>query len=151
MVEGSTLTTWAVIKNVLYVPAFFLGMSMHSFSILFVFIMLDMMTGIWRVYVIQGGEAIKSRHAINGLVSKMLFIVIPLIIAYTGKGMGVDLTALATGCLGLLIASTGYSVIGNIYTIRTGSVVVEFDAVRFILVRIRDLLDKLTVDKNNRC
>ncbi len=151
MVEGSTLTTWAIIKNALYVPAFFLGMSMHSFSILFAFIVLDMITGIWRVYVLQGGEAIKSRHAINGLVSKMLFIVIPLIIAYMGKGMGVDLTALATGCLGLLIASTGYSVIGNIYTIRTGSAVVEFDAVRFILVRIRDLLDKLTVDKNNRC
>lgn len=149
MVEGSTLTIGAIIKNTLYVPAFFLGMSMHSFSILFAFIMLDMITGIWRVYVLQGGEAIKSRHAINGLVSKMLFIVIPLVVAYTGRGMGLDLTALATGCLGLLIASTGYSVIGNIYTIRTGSVVVEFDAVRFILIRIRDLLDKLTVDKNN--
>lgn len=150
MVEGSTLTTGAIVKNALYVPAFFMGMSMHSFGILFVFIVLDMITGIWRVYVTQGGDAIKSRHAINGLTSKMLFIVIPLVIAYMGKGIGIDLTALATGCLGLLIASTGYSVIGNIYTIRTGVAVVEFDAVRFILIRIRDLLDKLTAEKNDK-
>lgn len=150
MTEGSTFTIWAIIKNALYLPAFFLGMSMHSFGILFVFIVLDMITGIWRVYVVQGGEAIKSRHAINGLVSKLLFIVIPLVVAYTGKGVGLDLTALATGCLGLLIASTGYSVVGNIYTIRTGNAVVEFDAVRFILMRIRDLLDKLTHEQHGK-
>ena len=144
------MTTGAIIKNVLYVPVFFLGMSMHDFGILFVFIVLDMITGIWRVYVMQGGTAIKSRHAINGLTSKMLFIVIPLVVAYTGKGIGLDLTALATGCLGLLIASTGYSIIGNIYTIRTGIAVAEFDAVRFILMWIRNLLDKLTADKDGK-
>lgn len=150
MIEGGTLTTGALIKNALYIPAFFLGMSMHNFGILLVFIILDMITGIWRVYVMQGGEAIKSRHAINGLASKMLFVVIPLVVAYTGKGLGVDLTYLATGCLGLLIAATGYSIIGNIYTIRTGVMVVEFDAIKLILTAIKNLLDKLTIDQRGK-
>lgn len=143
-VSETGITGGVIMKHLSYIPAFLLGMSMHSFTILFVFIMLDMVTGIWRVWVTQGPAAIKSRHAINGLASKMLFMLIPLIIAYTGKGVGLDLIAAAAGCLGLLIASTGYSIIGNIYTIRTGVVVAEFDAVRFILNGIRKGLEKMT-------
>lgn len=132
-----------VIKNFLYLPTFLVGMEMQSFTILIVFIMLDMITGIWRVAVIEGGHEIKSAKAINGLVSKMLFALIPLIVAYTGKGIGVDLTAFASGCLSLLIVSTAYSAIGNIYTIRSGKTVAEFDAVRLILNGMKRLLDNM--------
>lgn len=144
------MSVTAIAKNIGYIPAFLLGMSMHSFGILFIFILLDIFTGIWRVGVVVGGNGIKSRHAINGLASKMLFILIPLVIAYTGKGIGLDLTKMAGGFLGLLIASTGYSIIGNIYTIRTGKEVAEFDAVRLILMSIRRLLDNLTDNKDRK-
>ncbi len=137
----SPVTSSVVVKNILYIPAFLLGMEMHSFTILLVFIIVDMITGIWRVGVTKGGQEIKSAHAINGLVSKLLFALIPLVIAYSGKGIGVNLIDFAKGSLSVLILATAYSIIGNIYTIRTGEYVKEFDAVRLILSAFRKLLD----------
>lgn len=139
---------YTFIKNLLYVPAFLLGMEMHSFTILLVFILADMVTGIWRVAVVSGAHEIRSAHAINGLVSKLLFAIIPLTVAYTGQGIGVDLIPFATGTLSILILATGYSIIGNIYTIRTGIVVKEFDAVRLILNAFRKLLENVMPDSH---
>jgi len=144
----ATMTAWTVIKNAMYIPAFLLGMSMHSFTILFALIVLDMVTGVWRGVVTNGANSITSFAFINGLVSKMLFMLIPLVIAYIGKGIGVDLHELATGCLSVLILGQGYSVIGNIYTIRTGVPVTEFDAVKLILAKLRDMIDSITISQN---
>lgn len=141
MTENTPMT---IFKNILYIPAFLLGMQMHSFTILLAFIVVDMITGVWRVAIVHGGKEIRSVHAINGLVSKLLFALIPLVIAYAGKGIGVDLIRFATGALSLLILATGYSIIGNIYTIRSGVPVKEFDAVRFILSAFRRLLEGFT-------
>lgn len=148
METGTTFTGVALLKNAMYIPAFILGMSMHSFGILFCFILLDMLTGVWRAVVTDGSKSITSTAFINGLASKLLFMLIPLIVAYMGKGIGLDLTAMAGGALSMLILAQGYSIIGNIYTIRTGQRVTEFDAVRFILVKIKDLIDSVTVSQN---
>lgn len=145
-----TITPTSIVKNLMYIPTFLLGMSMHSFTILIVFIACDMITGIWRVAAISGGKEIKSAKAINGLASKMLFAFVPLVIAYTGKGIGLDLAAFASGTLSLLIVSTAYSIIGNIYTIRTGVVIAEFDAMRVILNAVKGLLDKITIDNKHK-
>lgn len=64
-------------------------------------------------------------------------------VAYMGHGAGLNLVAVAQSALGLLIFATGYSIIGNIYTIRTGKAVAEFDAVKLILIWIQSLLEKL--------
>lgn len=144
--QGEPLTAYGILKNALYMPAFVLGMEMHSFTILIAFIIIDMFTGVWRVGVTKGGQEIRSAHFINGLVSKMLFVLIPLVVAYAGKGIGLDLIAFASGCLSLLILATAYSIIGNIYTIRTGIEAAEFDAVRFILMKVKELLDKAAPD-----
>jgi phage-related holin len=138
------ITPAEIFKNLMYFPAFLLGMSMHSFSILFVFILLDMITGVWRVGITTGWHAITSRAFINGLASKLLFIFIPLVIAYMGKGINLDLTAFAGGALSLLIVGQAYSIVGNIYTIRSGKKVAEFDVVRIILGQIRNFLDRIT-------
>lgn len=140
------ITTLAIAKNVGYLPAILLGMSLHSYGILAVFIAFDIVTGIWRSAVINGGQSITSWKAINGLLSKFLFLFIPVVVAYMGKGMGLDLVALAQSALGLLIGATGYSIIGNIYSIRSGKAVKEFDAVKYILLAIERVLEKLEPD-----
>jgi len=142
MSEGP-ITGWVLIKNILYVPAIFVGLSMQSFGILAVLLILDVITGIWRSWSMYGGDSVTSAKAINGIISKFLFLLIPLVVAYMGHGAGLNLVAVAQAALGILIFATGYSIIGNIYTIRTGVAVKEFDAVRLILSWIEEYLAKI--------
>jgi len=143
MATETHITVWVILKNLLYIPAVFIGLSVESYGVLAALIVLDVVTGIWRVAVIEGGDYVTSWKAINGLVSKFLFLLIPVTVAYMGHGMGIDLIALAKTALSLLTLATGYSIIGNIYGIRTGKVVKEFDAVRLILGQIERLLAKV--------
>lgn len=135
-------TTYVTIKNLSYIPAMILGLSMHSYSSLAVLLIIDVITGAWRSSVLEGGQSVTSWKAVNGLVSKFLFLLIPLVVAFMGKGIGLELVSLAQSALGVLILATGYSIIGNIYTIRTGIRVKEFDAIRIILKQIEALLEK---------
>lgn len=137
------LSSWVLIKNILYVPAIFVGLSMQSFGILGVLLIVDVLTGIWRSATVNGGASVTSVKAINGIVSKFLFLLIPLVVAYMGHGLGLDLIGIAQAALGVLIFATGYSIIGNIYTIRTGNSVKEFDAVRLILSWLERYLEKI--------
>lgn len=137
------ISAWVVFKNLLYVPAVFVGLSMQSYGILAILLVLDVVTGVWRSATVNGGASITSAKAINGIVSKFLFLLIPMTVAYMGHGAGLNLVAVAQSALGLLIFATGYSIIGNIYTIRTGKAVAEFDAVKLILIWIQSLLEKL--------
>ena len=151
--DQSDLLVAAVVKNAMYLPAILVGLSLHNYWILAVMLLLDVITGAWRSAVVNGPDSLTSWRALNGLFSKFLFLLIPLVVAYMGRGMGLELVAVAQSALGLLIFATGYSIIGNIYGIRSGRVVREFDAVRVILTWLERFLDKLAPDNhkdNNR-
>lgn len=137
------LTTTGILKNLGYIPAVYLGISMEQFTILAVLLVVDIITGIWRSAIVGGGQSVTSWKAINGFMSKMLFLLIPLVIAAAGKSVGVELVVLAKSALGLLTLATSYSIIGNIYGIRTGKVVKEFDAIHYILIYIEKLLKRI--------
>lgn len=143
-----SVSALTVAKNLSYGPAAVLGILMHTYWILAIFLILDMVTGIWRSYVLYGGTSITSRKTINGFVSKFLFLLIPVVLAYMGVGIGLDLIFIAQSALGVLIFATGYSIIGNIYAASTGHTVKEFDAVRLILNWIQTYLEKLETPPN---
>ncbi len=125
-----------------------LGLPLESFNILLVFCALDIVTGVVRSYVLNGGHSITSKRFSVGLISKMMLLMIPLILAWTGKGAGVDLLFLAKGALSVLIVSESYSIFGNIYSIHTGKNQKEFDAIAFLLEKIQKTL--LTLIKEHK-
>lgn len=137
------ISATVVIKNLLYIPAALAGISMENYSILGILLIIDVFTGVWRSAVISGGDSVTSWKGINGLISKFLVLLIPLVVAYMGHGIGIDLNAMVGSALGILITATGYSIIGNIYGIRTGKAVREFDAVRFLLLQVEKLLERI--------
>jgi len=137
MATHEPLTLWAILKNSSYIGAVFLGISLDNFSILAVFMLADTILGITRVAVVHGGRAIKSYRLVSGLVSKMSILLIPLVIAHTGKGIGLDLHYIATAALSILILSHAYSILGNIHSIYLKRDVYEFDAVSWALTRIQ--------------
>jgi phage-related holin len=127
------ITGIALFKNLLYIPAFILGLSIHSYGILAILMVIDTFTGIIRSVTITGGRSFKSSALRDGVLKKVVVLTVPFVLALAGEGVGLDITFLATGTLGLFILAETYSIIGNIYSIRVGKVVHEFDAISYVL------------------
>ena len=142
MVQSSTTTIFGFLKNLSYIPIFILGLPIESFAILTIFIVVDMVMGIAKSWTIHGRQSLTSRRFSIGLISKLSMLFVPLLFAAAGKGVGIDLTAIARGSLSLLIFSEGYSIIGNMISIRTGEETHEFDAVTFVLRKIQGFMMK---------
>lgn len=142
MTPPEHLSLWAIIKNASYLSAFFLGLSTDSYTILAVFMVLDTVLGVTRVGIVHGPSAIKSYRLVSGLMAKLCLIMVPLVIAYTAKGVGLDLHLVAAWALNLLILSHGYSILGNIHSIYLRRDVYEFDAISFVLTKIQTIIER---------
>lgn len=133
----------SIFKNLGYLGAIFLGLSLDSYLILGIFMLLDTILGVARVGVVHGWREVKSYRLTSGIVSKLTIILVPLLIAYTGKGIGMDLHHIATSALSVLILAHAYSIFGNIHSIRLRKDVYEFDAVSWVLTQIQVVIEKL--------
>lgn len=141
-IQPQTITLVTILKNLAYIPVAYLGLSTESFGILAVLMILDTILGIIRAGVVHGWCCVTSHKASFGILSKLAMISVPVVVALAGKGVGINLNAIASGALSMLIVSETYSILGNVQSIRIRQDVKEFDAVNYTLSRIRDLLEK---------
>ncbi len=141
-------TTFVTIKNLLYVPAFLIGLSPEGYAILATLMCIDTLTGMVRSYVVHGGTSIKSYKLGIGVLSKLCIIGVPLLVVWAGRGSGIDLLVIARGALSMLVLSETYSILGNLQSIKQRKDVMEFDAVNFILKRMRSALEALIKDQH---
>lgn len=142
------ITTGTILKHLAYIPAVIFGLSTHSYAILAFFILLDTFTGVLRAGILHGWREVTSFKFTTGLVSKLLIIFIPLMIALAGKGVGMDLTFVAQSAIGMLILAQFYSILGNIHAIKIRKDVKEFDAVSWVIAHIQSIVEKMLVDSN---
>lgn len=140
--DPQTITLVTILKNLAYIPAAYLGLSMESFGILAVLMLIDTVLGIIRAGVVHGWREVTSHKASFGILSKLAMISVPVVVALAGKGVGINLVAVASGALSMLIVSETYSILGNVQSIRIRKDIKEFDAVNYTLSRVRDLLEK---------
>ena len=135
-----------ILKQSCYPIAFFagiLGTSVEIVNVLTILILLDVATGLVKAYRVNGGNSIRSGRLSAGILSKLVVILIPLVIALTGKGIGLDLTALVKGTLSTLILAEAYSNLSNIQMIRSGIEVKEFDVISKLVKSVQKVLLKL--------
>lgn len=133
-----------LIKHATYFFAFLIGtvgLATEAFAIFGVLIIVDTFTGVIRSITIRGGKSFTSLQLTGGVVSKGLIISVPLIVAWGGRGAGMDLTLLAQGILSVLILAEVYSILGNIHAIRLKRDVKEFDAIAWILGKVREQIE----------
>jgi phage-related holin len=147
------ISIWAALKNASYVAAFFattqyLGLLPESVAVLTALIAIDIVTGIIKSGVLYGWRSIRSSRLASGTLAKMLLVLIPMCLALAGKGVSIDMHALAQGSITVLVLSQAYSVIGNIHAVQTRTDKNEFDAVAYILRSLRDLLERF-MDKTS--
>ena len=119
------------------------GLPAEPVAILTVLMCVDFVSGVSRARVI--GEPVTSHKIKVGTISKCGVMTVPLVMALTAKGLGADFTWLVQWTISVFILSETYSIIANVYTIKTGKIAPEWDAISLILSKIRsavDLLDK---------
>lgn len=140
----AAISTKAFIKNISYGLAFLIGavgLSAQAFAIFGALIIIDTLTGIIRAVRLKGGRSVTSLRLTSGVISKLLIILVPLIIAWAGQGSGLNLTLVAQGALSMLILAEAYSIIGNIHAIRVGKDLKEFDAIAWVLTKVRSVIE----------
>lgn len=114
------------VKGVIYTAFVFLDIDHGLFNILWVFMIIDTISGLFKVLKID-----KSKFSMKvlmwGLVSKIGLLLVPLIVALLLKGVGQEMGFGIELIIKILIVSEFISTMGNIYTIKTGKTVKDVD------------------------
>lgn len=107
-----------------------LGVDKESFTLLAILLLIDYLTGVSKAYRLK--ESITSNKMKYGIVSKMSLLLIPIVIAIAAKSIHANASSVLFTGINILVLSEVYSIIGNIYSIRSGESLPEIDAVSYI-------------------
>jgi phage-related holin len=118
----------------------YLQISQEPFTLFAILLIIDYITGLWKAKTL--GISITSNKMKYGLISKLSLLIIPIVLAIGAKATGADYHYVLLSGMYILILSEVYSIIGNIYSIRTREELPEYDAVAMIGKRIRNILIK---------
>ena len=119
----------------------FLEIDAKKLSILVVLMCIDMLTGTFKAY--RTKENITSRRWIAGFLSKLVVLLIPFTIALMAKGVDFDVKWFIGFSLSIMVIAEAYSILGNIYTFKTGEAVAEIDAVSAIIKVLRNFIENM--------
>lgn len=119
------------------------GLPAEPAAILAVLMCVDFVAGIGKSRVT--GIPVTSHRIKVGTISKCGVMTVPLVMALAAKGLGADFNWLVSWTVSVFILSETYSIIANIYAIKTGVIMPEFDAVSAVLKKVRSLID--VIDK----
>lgn len=135
----------STILNTLLLPlaslVAYLGLDAQKLTILIILMCLDMLTGTFKAY--RTKENITSRRWIAGFLSKLVVLLVPFTIALMAKGVDFDVKWFIGFSLSIMVIAEAYSILGNIYTFKTGEAVAEIDAVSAIIKVLRNFLENM--------
>lgn len=142
------VVTTAALKNSSYVLVFvasveYLGFKPEALAVLGALMVMDILTAIARVWLNEGGRNIKSAVLKRGITAKLLLWAGLFSVAIASKALGFEMHEFAQGVVSVIILGELYSVLGNIHSARTGAPKVEFDAVAWMLGRVKDMISKI--------
>lgn len=128
-------------KGVMYGMFAYLNINTDVVFVLFVLTFLDMFLGV--VKALRLGRRFKFKKLLWGLVTKLSVLIIPVILAFMGKGLDYDFTWFVTAILNILVLSEGFSCISNIISIKDKKEVNNEDYITLLLKKIRGGLARL--------
>lgn len=124
----------------------YLEISQEPFTLFAILLIIDYLTGVMKAKVLC--ISITSNKMKYGIISKLSLLLIPITIAIGAKAVGADSHHILLAGMYILIFSEVYSIIGNIYSIRTKEELPEYDAVAMIGKKIRGYLILKSGDKD---
>ncbi|MDD2651670.1 MAG: phage holin family protein [Sulfurimonas sp.] len=116
----------------------YLGLNVESFFLFAMLLLIDYITGVAKAFRLN--QCITSNRMKYGILSKLSLLLIPLVLAIGAKAVGADFKTVLLVGVNILVLSEVYSIIGNIYSIRTKDELPEYDVVAMLGKRIRAVL-----------
>lgn len=126
------------IKVFVYSAFVFLNMNTDIVKILMILMFCDTLFGLCKAISLK--RQIKFNILLEGLVSKAMILLIPMVLALIGKGLGYDFKVLPDTVLKILIVAEGFSIFTSLYVMRTKKEPENVDIITMILVSIRKAL-----------
>ena len=123
----------------------YLGIGAETYAIYAMLLIIDLFTG-W----VKAGRLGHARTSIRmkyGVLTKMMLLLMPIVLALGAKAVGVEFKDVLTVCMSILVLSEVYSIISNIYTIKSGEELPEYDAIAIIGKRLRNVLMRIGEEK----
>jgi phage-related holin len=117
-----------------------IGIDINAMYYLSILLVIDYMTGLMKASRV--GESITSHKMKYGVVSKLSIVIIPISFAITARALGLEFGAFLKIAFNLIILSELYSIVGNIYSIRTKEQLPEMEVISIIASKIRDFLTR---------
>lgn len=128
----------------------FLGIPQMQIAILWVLMIFDFFTGVWKAYRLNKQE-ITSHSAWLGAMKKVWTFILIFSLALVMKALELEPDWYIKTVISILIMSEFYSIIQNLYAMRTGKVIPEFDAIslllKFIWEWVKNWLEKNLTNK----
>jgi phage-related holin len=143
MPTGTTTSAVATAKLAGYLSAAtvfaYLDIPQEQIAILGVLMVIDFLTWVGKQFRLDP-KKITSHAAWIGVIKKIATIIAVLSVAFVLKWNHIDGDTYIGGILGILIMAEGYSIIQNVYAIRTGEILPEFDAISLMLKGFSEFL-----------
>ena len=120
----------------------YLSINSEVFFLFSLLLLIDYITGVLKARCLE--QAITSNKMKYGIISKMSLIFVPIVLAIGAKALDTDFSEVLLVGINILVISEVYSVIGNIYSMRTKLELPEYDAIAIIGKKIRNFLIRMS-------
>ena len=124
----------------------YVGLDIFAFTALGYLLLIDYVTGVMKARSL--GRRITSNKMKYGIASKFSLVFLPFVLALAAKAMGAEAGTFLYVGMNILILSEVYSIIGNIYAIRTHEELPEWDAVAALGKWVLKMLLRMSGDKD---
>lgn len=129
------------IKLLVYALFAYLNVDSEPFFILMVLMCIDSVMGALKA--VRLGQKFSFKKMLWGITLKLAFLIIPLLIALMGRGLGYDLHHPVSIILSILSIAEMYSILGNIYTAKNKVEIDQMDVISELLLVLRFAMRKL--------
>ena len=131
------------LKMFLYGLFMYLKIDIEAITILATLMCIDTLFGSVKIFRIDYRQ-FKFKILLLGFLAKITFILIPMVVALTGKGLGYDFKLLVNISIKNLICSETISIISNSIAIRTKKDVEDYDIITQFLKYLRNTFIKIS-------
>lgn len=123
----------------------FMGIPWEVTSLLAGLILLDTITGVMKVIRLNLGFSVKELYW--GLVTKMLILLIPHVIAIIGKVLGYDWLYLVNLTIYVMIANDFSSFITNVLSIKNKQLYKNYDFISMLINWFKEIIRRTIEEK----
>lgn len=116
------------------------GLPLAPGVILTFIMLLDFVSALAKCYVLE--RPITSRKMKSGVLSKMLMLLVPLVMALTASAIGMDLVWFVTWVVNLMILGEAYSFISNVHAVKYKRELPEWNVLAILTRRLRDIVEE---------